>query len=374
VSVTTPLVAPLSLATVYRVESLATIDAIYEGACAGYTYSRDGHPNGSELSSKLAELEGAEAALVCASGMGALTAALLPLLAASSSVALSLGLYGKSTALVTDVLSRFGVSKTFFDPTKPESLEAAIQPETKAILVETISNPLVRVADLGPLATISREAGVPLIVDHTLAPLLCRPLELGASVVYHSLTKLIGGHSDLMLGVVAGPESMVRAAAALASTLGLNGNPFECWLALRGLATLPIRSRSACSCALDLAKRLESHPAVKSVYYPGLASHPDHARACSLLSDGFGTIITIDLGDRTDAENLIRGLAEIPFAPSFGDVSTTVSHPTTTSHRNQSAEQLARQGITPGMVRISVGLEHPAELWSEFETALARRV
>jgi cystathionine beta-lyase/cystathionine gamma-synthase len=175
-----------------------------------------------------------------------------------------------------------------------------------------------------------------------------------------------------MLGVVAGPESMVRAAAALASTLGLNGNPFECWLALRGLATLPIRSRSACSHALDLAKRLESHPAVKSVYYPGLDSHPDYARGCSLLSGGFGTIITIDLGDRTDAENLIRGLSEIPFAPSFGDVSTTVSHPTTTSHRNQSAEQLGRQGITPGMVRISVGLEQPAKLWREFETALAR--
>jgi cystathionine beta-lyase/cystathionine gamma-synthase len=200
--------------------------------------------------------------------------------------------------------------------------------------------------------------------------LLCRPIALGADAVTHSLTKLIGGHSDLTLGLLAGSRGLIDRAAVVASTFGLTGNPFESWLALRGVATLALRSARACATALVLAGRLAGHARVQAVHYPGLPQHPDHARAARLLEGGFGTIVTIDLGGRAEADAFIRGLRHIPFAPSLGDVATTLSHPATTSHRNQDAEQWARQGITPGLVRLSIGLEDPDDLWDDLGRAL----
>ena len=208
------------------------------------------------------------------------------------------------------------------------------------------------------------------MIDHTFAPLLCRPIAEGAGAVTHSLTKLIGGHSDLTLGVLAGSRRLIERASALASTFGLTGNPFESWLALRGSATLALRSARACATALILADRLSGHAGVQAVHYPGLPRHPDHDRAARLLKGGFGTIVTIDLGGRPEADAFIRGLRQIPFAPSLGDVATTLSHPATTSHRNQSAEQWERQGITPGLVRLSIGLEDPEDLWDDLSQAL----
>ncbi len=157
---------------------------------------------------------------------------------------------------------------------------------------------------------------------------------------------------------------------AVASTLGQTGNPFESWLAQRGLATLSLRFHRACATSLELARRFESHEAVERVHYPGLPSHPDFELASRMLTDGFGAIVTIDLGTRDRAQTFIRNLSEIPFAPSLGDVQTTLSHPTSTSHRGQSDEQLARQGISAGMVRISVGIEDADDLWREFRQAL----
>jgi cystathionine beta-lyase/cystathionine gamma-synthase len=191
--------------------------------------------------------------------------------------------------------------------------------------------------------------------------------------VTHSGTKLIGGHSDLTLGLLAGPRDAIDRARAVGSAFGLTGNPFESWLALRGLATLGVRSERACATALDLARRLAQHPRVHAVHYPGLPSHPDHGRAARVLDGGFGTIATIDLGDREHADAFIQGLRHIPFAPSLGDVATTLSHPATTSHRGQSPEQWARQGITPGLVRLSIGLEDPDDLWHDLARALDTR-
>ena len=226
-------------------------------------------------------------------------------------------------------------------------------------------------ADLPGLATIAREAEIPLVVDNTFAPLICRPLEHGASLVAHSVTKMIGGHSDLTLGALIGHRRYVEEAGIVASTLGQTGNPFESWLALRGLSTLSLRMTRACATALELAQRFESHARVERVYYPLLPSHPDSELASRLLEDGGGTIVTIDLVTRERAESLIRGLsASIPFAPSLGDVQTTLSHPATTSHRGQDPAILAHQGLTEGTVRISVGLEDPADLWREFQGAL----
>jgi cystathionine beta-lyase/cystathionine gamma-synthase len=360
------------LSSVYRVGGLEQVDALYEKQATGFIYARDGHPNAAELAAKVAGIEGAEAALVCASGMAAESATLLALLDAGGHVALSDGLYGKTGALVSKELSRFGVTCSLFDPAKPETLSAVIQPTTRVAFVETISNPLLRVADLRGLAEVTHAADIKLVVDHTFAPLLCRPIELGADIVIHSLTKLIGGHSDVTLGLVAGTQAMIERVGALASIFGLSGNPFESWLALRGLATLGVRSQRACANALALAERMEAHPHVLKVIYPGLPSHPDHARARELLHGGFGTIVTIDVNGRKNADIFIRSLEHIPYAPSLGDVSTTLSHPTTTSHRGQTPEQWAQQGITPGLIRLSIGIEDANDLWADLQPALDR--
>lgn len=367
---TSPLAPPIELSAVYRVEGLDQIDALYEGREAGFIYARDGHPTAARLAAKAAALEGAEAGLVCASGMAAESALFLALLEPGTEVALSEGVYGRTAALVGRELARFGVGCTTFDAARPETLRRAIAPATRLAFAETLSNPLLRLADIAGLAAVAADAGIPLAIDHTFAPLLCRPLELGATVVVHSATKLIGGHSDLTLGLLAGPRDLVGRVASVASTFGLSGNPFESWLALRGMSTLAVRSARACASALDLAGRLARHDGLKAVHYPGLPSHPDHPRAAEVLKEGFGAIVTIDLGGRAEADAFIRGLRHIPFAPSLGDVATTLSHPATTSHRGQTAEQWTRQGITPGLVRLSIGLEDPDDLWDELSRGL----
>ncbi len=211
---------------------------------------------------------------------------------------------------------------------------------------------------------------MPLMVDHTFAPLLCRPIDLGATFVMHSVTKLIGGHSDLMLGVVLGPLEAIDRIRNVASTFGQTGNPFESWLALRGLTTLSLRSDRASATALELAARLETHSRVARVLYPGLPSHPDHDLARRLFTSGFGAMVAFDVGGRDQADQLIRSVKHISFAPSLGDVQTTLSHPCSTSHRGQDPDVLNRLGVTPGLIRLSVGLEDPEDLWADLDQAL----
>jgi cystathionine beta-lyase/cystathionine gamma-synthase len=369
-SKTRPLAPPLQLSTVYEFDGIEQVDAVYQGREAGFIYARDGHPNAFQLASKVASLESAEAALVCASGMAAESVLMLAMLGQGDRVALAGGMYGRTTLLVARELSRFGIEHDLFDQSRPESLRAALTPRTRLAFVETLSNPLLRLADVEGLAGITRGAGVTLAVDHTFAPLLCRPLELGADVVIHSATKSIGGHSDVTLGLLAGPRELIDRIAPIASTFGLTGNPFDSWLALRGIATLAVRTDRACASALELARRLAEHRAVEKVNYPGLPDHPDHVLASRVLRGGFGSMISFDVGGRDRADGLIRALRNIPYAPSLGDVSTTLSHPTTTSHRSQTPEQWARQGITPGLIRLSVGIEAVEDLWADLDQAL----
>ncbi len=373
-SSTEPLVPPIQLSAVYRVGGLEEIDALYQGERSGFIYARDGHPNAAQLAAKVASLEGAEAALVCASGMAAESAIFLSCLGQGDEIAISDGLYGKSVVLISRELARFGVGHRIFDATRPETLREALSTRTRLVFAETLSNPLLRLADITGLAEVIKTSGISarLVIDHTFAPLLCRPLELGADALTHSLTKLIGGHSDVTLGLLAGSRSLVEGAGAVASAFGLSGNPFESWLTLRGVSTLSLRSARACASAFDLANRLAARHEIVAVHYPGLPSHPDHARASQLLRGGFGTIVTVDLGVRDAADVFIRSLRSIPFAPSLGDVATTLSHPATTSHRGQAVEQWERQGITPGLVRLSVGLESPDDLWDDLSQALGR--
>jgi cystathionine beta-lyase/cystathionine gamma-synthase len=366
-----PLVPPLELSVVYCPADLDHVDALYNGTASGFIYARDGHPNADELAKKLARLEGAEAGLICASGMGAIAAAFLTLLSQNDRALISDGVYGKTASLAAKLLPRWGIQHDVFDPAMPaDLLKGLVKPTTRMIFTETISNPLLRIADLSSMAGVARAAGIPLVVDNTFSPLICRPIDHGANLVMHSVTKMIGGHSDLTLGALVGGKSMIEQMRVVASTLGQTGNPFESWLAQRGLATLSLRFHRACATALELARRFESHDTVKHVHYPGLPTHPDFDLASRVLTEGFGAIVTIDLGTRERAQVFIRNLSEIPFAPSLGDVQTTLSHPTSTSHRGQSADQLARQGISAGMIRLSIGIEDVDDLWREMDAAL----
>ena len=364
-----PLVPPLELSVVYCPSSLDHVDALYEGGARGWIYAREGHPNADQLATKIATLEGAASALVCASGMAAITATLCSLLSQGDHMLMAAEVYGKTSVLVDRELSRYGVDRDLFDAARPANLAAMVGPRTRLILVETLSNPLLRVTDLAQIARVAADAGIALVVDNTFAPLICRPLEHGAHLVIHSATKMIGGHGDLTLGVVAGSAPLIARARAVAAAMGLTGNPFESWLALRGMATLPVRMDRACASASVLARRFEDDPRVNRVWYPSLASHPDHELAGELLSSG-GSMLAIDLGDRARAGAFMEGLPNIPFAPSLGDVQTTLSHPCSTSHRGQPPALLERFGITPGVVRISVGLEDESDLWSEFAASL----
>jgi cystathionine beta-lyase/cystathionine gamma-synthase len=371
-SATSPLTPALEASVVHRIASLDEVDALYEGRTPGFVYARDGHPNLVQLAAKVARLESAEAAWIGASGMAVESASLLALLEAGDRLALADGVYGKTFRLAAE-LRRFGVEIDRFDAADPSTLRTALGPRTRVVFVETLSNPLLRLADVPALADLAGSAGASLVVDHTFAPTLLSPLALGADLVTHSATKMIGGHSDLTLGVVAGRRATIDRIAAVGSTFGLTGNPYECWMALRGLATLDVRMQRASVTALSLAQRLAAHPRVRAVHHPGLAEHPDHARARALLTRGFGSMLTFDVGGRAEADALIRALVDvIPFAPSLGDVQTTLSHPATTSHRGQSAEQWKAQGITPGLVRLSVGIEDPEDLVAELLGALDR--
>ncbi len=371
-SSTEPLSPPIQLASVFRIAGIDEVDDLFGGRAEGFFYARDGHPNASQLADKLARLEGAEAGVVCASGMGAIAATVLANAERGGRVLLSDELYGKTTTLVVRELSRFGVAHGFFDPSRPDSLREALAaaPDVRLVVAETLSNPLLRVCDLAAVAAVAAEAGVPLLVDHTFAPLLCKPIALGVPLVAHSLTKLISGHADVTLGAVVGAREAIGRVRAVASTFGQTGGAFDSWLALRGAVTLPLRVERTSRTALELARRLEAHPKVARVSYPGLPSHPDHVVARRQFGDRFGAMIAFEVDGRERADRLIRGLRDVPFAPSLGDAETTVSHPLTTSHRGQDPEALAKAGVTPGLIRVSVGLEDVDDLWNDFDQAL----
>ncbi len=364
-----PLVAPIYQTSVWQLESLEQCESINRGA-EGYIYTRDGNPNHTALERLVAQLEGAPAALVTASGMAAISVALLTLASEGDHVIASDTLYGATTRLLGQELGRFGVDATFVPAHDVEAATAAFRPGTKAMIVETLSNPLTGLADVPYLGELCRESGAALIVDHTFAPTLSRPLEQGASVVMHSLTKFIGGHSDLTLGALAGSEEFIASARARASIWGMCANPFECWLALRGAATLPLRMERACANAAEIAGSLARHPKVLAAHYPGLRSHPQHARCREVLASG-GPMLSFDVGNAIAADTLLRSVRLLRFAPSLGDTMSTLSYPAMTSHRALSPEERARLGITDGLLRLSVGIDAAEHVIADLEQALA---
>jgi cystathionine beta-lyase/cystathionine gamma-synthase len=357
---TIPLVPPLYQTSVYTVPDLDTYDRIVNGEEQGYFYARDSHPNARYLAGQLAELEGGKWAAICASGMGAISATLLSLTQQGDRIVASASLYGRTTILLKQELPRFGIQTTFVDAGNLNAVRDALAQPARVLFVETMSNPLVRLVDIEALAEICRQRQCTLVVDNTFAtPILVKPLQLGAAFVIESLTKMIGGHSDITLGAVSGTGDQLQQVEPLISTWGMTSNPFDCWLAGRGLATLPLRMQAASANAATLADWLAEQPGVSRVVYPGRRDHPDYELARRLLGKGFGNMMCFELaGGREAVNRFMRQAAGIPFSPSLGNITTTCSHPAITSHRYVSPAERQRQGITDGLIRLSVGVEN----------------
>lgn len=370
---TQPLAPPLYTSAVYRCQDIEQAEALMGGQTPGYIYVRDGNPNADLLAEKCRQLHGAERAAICASGMAALAAGVLSQVAAGDRVLVSNQLYGRTAILLIDECGRLGIESEVVDVCDLEQTRAALRAKTRLVVCETITNPLLRTPDLAALAEATHAAGALLMVDNTFAgPAVCRPLSLGADIVMESLTKTMGGHSDVCLGLLCGSERDWARVPTVLTTWGLASSPFDCWLAARGLSTMALRVRRANETALEAARFLAGQPRLQAIYYPGLPDHPDHAIAARQFGGQFGTVITFTLaGGRSAADAFIANARSIPFSPSLGDLSTTLSHPESTSHRGMAPEARARLGITAGTIRLSVGIESPESIIAALAEGLA---
>ncbi|MEO0622923.1 MAG: PLP-dependent transferase [Pseudomonadota bacterium] len=373
-SATRPLGRGIETAVAYIAEDPDAMDAVYETGLDGYTYAREGHPNWSLVADKIDWLESASGGVVTGSGMAAVGAVLLSVLKSGDHVVAGDQLYGRSLRLMREELPRMGVEVTLVDPTDGAAFAAAIRDDTRLALVEVVANPTLRVADMPAIVEACQSRGVLLAVDNTFTtPRLYRPLIEGADFVIHSVTKLLAGHADATLGYAAAKDPAdAKRLTDVVVTWGMTPAPFDCWLAERGMHSFDLRFERAQSNAAALADHLAHLTGVEAVLYPGRPDHPDHNRARAFMPDGNGYMVSFRLGGGREAANRFVHAAEhLPFAPTLGDVATTLSHPATSSHRGLTEEQRQALGITQGFIRVSVGIENPDLILREVEAAVA---
>ncbi|HET6499306.1 MAG TPA: aminotransferase class I/II-fold pyridoxal phosphate-dependent enzyme [Amycolatopsis sp.] len=337
-----------------------------------YVYSRYANPTVRTLENTVADLEGGVAAVATASGTGACNAALLATLRSGDHVIAQSCVYGGTYASLGNLSERFGIDVTYIPGDDPGQVAAAVRPNTRLLYLETIANPVTQVVDLPAFLAAGKRSGLVTVVDNTFAtPLLCRPLEHGADIVLHSATKYLGGHSDVTGGVLVFADyELYRTVWEYTTELGSSPDPFAAWLTVRGIQTLPLRIRRHCANAEFLAERLAAHPAVSAVHWPGLADHPDHDAARRHL-DGYGGVLAFELAAGREAGHLFTKRVQLArLAVSLGGVETTLLHPASSTHRQLDDAALAAAGIADGMIRVSVGIEEPDDLWSDFVQAL----
>ncbi|SHJ11533.1 Cystathionine beta-lyase/cystathionine gamma-synthase [Hymenobacter daecheongensis DSM 21074] len=369
-----PKITPIYQTSVFKFDDLNELEQYFGEPGSRYLYSRNGNPNSDELADKVNELEGGAGAIATGSGMAAIFAAIAALCQAGDHVLCAADIYGGSSALLNAELSRMGIVVTYVPFEQLYDLAQFVQPTTRLLLAETISNPLLRVADLRRLAAECHVHGLKLVVDNTFAsPVITRPLALGADIVLHSVTKYISGHSDVTAGVVVAADAEVAARLKQIGVFyGLTLSPMESWLAVRGLKTLRIRMREHSYNALVVAQFLAAHPRVRQVNYPGLETHPQHALALEQGAGQFGGMLSFLLEDDAEVVNgFMRRSQRFPFAPSLAGVDSSLSYPLGTSHRSLTVEQQAALGITVGLVRLSVGIEPVEELLADLAQALS---
>ena len=373
-SASRPVVTPLSPSVVYTSDHPDMLDEQYEGKISGFTYAREGHPNAQVLAQILDQMESAENGTVMGSGMAAVTSTILATLSHGDHIIGGDQLYGRSLRLMHEELPRMGIGYTLANASSSEDIAAAIQSNTKMILIEAISNPTLRVADFNGIAEICKKENIILAVDNTFTtPEAFQPLRFGADIVIHSVTKLLAGHSDVTLGYAAAKDPVLnKRIYDFAVTTGLTASPFDCWLAERGLLTFELRFEKAQQTAEVLANALSDHPNVSKVLYPKRNDHPDVALAHTYLNGNGCNMVSFELAkqNRATANKFTEALDGIAFAPTLGDVGTTLSHPVSSSHRSMSRKDQLKNGITEGFFRVSVGLEPEEDLISSFLSAL----
>ena len=367
------LTPPLHLTSTFAFPDAETGGALFAGEAEGHIYSRISNPTVALLEARIANLEGAEAGLATASGMGAISSLMWTLLKPGDEIITDKTLYGCTFAFMRDGLSRFGIKITHVDLREPENLAAAISEKTRLVYFETPANPNMRLVDIRAAARIAHEAGALVAVDNTYAtPLLTRPIELGADFVVHSATKYLGGHGDLVAGMVLGRAEAIKEVrmVGVKDMTGSVMSPFNAMLVMRGLKTLQLRMARHCESGLRVARWLEAQPGVATVYYPGLESHPQHDLAKRQMP-GFGGMIALELKGGYEAGiAMMNRLRMIRRAVSLGDAETLVQHPASMTHSTYSREERIEHGISDGLVRLSVGLEDAEDILADLADAL----
>ncbi len=365
---------PIYQSSTFAFRDSAHGEALFKGEASGYIYSRLGNPTEDCLEREMAFLEGGEAALAFSSGLSAEAALVMTLCSSGDNFVTSITVYGGTYALWKSFMPRMGIEPRDVRATHLDAIEAAIDDKTRLIFVETPANPNLDIIDIRGCADIAKRHNIPLAVDNTFATsALQRPLEHGADVVVHSATKYISGHGDTVAGILVGTrEFMDRVRKETLNHVGFCISPFNAWLLLRGLKTLPVRVRRHCKNAMRVAQYLSFHPKVKKVYYPGLRIHPGHEIARSQMSD-FGGMVAFEIkGTREDGKKLMDSMELCVLAVSLGDCDTLICHPASTTHSTYTAEQLAEAGISETMIRISVGVEDPRDICNDLGQALKR--
>lgn len=368
-----PLAAPIVQSSTFAFASAAEMHRYLEGDPELFVYTRYANPTVRDLEEALAALEGAEAALALSSGMAAMTTAVLSVAQAGDEVLASASLYGGTVRLLTDLLPRLGIAARFLKLPDLARVASLASERSRLLILESPTNPTLEVCDLAAVSAGARGRGLVVVVDNTFAtPLLQRPLALGADLVMHSLTKALAGHSDLIGGALAGSRERIDAARATMKVLGGCMDPHAAFLARRGLKTLHLRVERQCANAMALAVRLQGHPAVRSVRYPGLPSHPGHEVARRQMA-AFGGLVTLELeGGLPAAERFYDRLRLVARAASLGGVESLASLPVHTSHHGLPEEALREAGVDPGMVRLSMGVEDASDLIADVERALEK--
>ena len=344
----------------------------------GYTYARTSNPTVTAFERRLAALEGTEAAIGAASGMGAILMMIMGLLKSGDHVILSRSMFGSTLNLFAKEFGKFGVETTFVSQTDVAEWRAAVKPNTKQLFAETPTNPLTEVCDIAALASIAHDAGALLAVDNAFAtPVLQKPAALGADIVMHSGTKYLDGQGRVMAGALCGSQALITEKfAPVVRTAGMVLSPFNAWVVLKGLETLGIRVKAQCEAALAMARWLEAHPAVARVYYPGLPSHPQHDLAMRQQNGlGGGVLAFVLAGDtpeqaRARAFHVIDSCRMLSIATNLGDTKTIISHPATTSHGRLTEEHRQAAGITQGVIRLAVGLEYVPDIQADLSRGL----
>lgn len=352
----------------------------FAGEEDGYTYGRSGNPTVSSFEMRLAALEGSEACLATSSGMSAVMLMLFSLLKAGDHVVYSQSMFGSTLKLIGSEFARFGVESTVVPQTDLAAWKAAIRPNTKILFAETPTNPLTEVCDIAALADMAHNAGALLAVDNCFAtPVLQRPMAMGADIVMHSGTKYLDGQGRVMAGALCASEKLIKEKLLpVMKNSGMVLSPFNAWVVLKGLETLDIRMRAQSARAHELAQWLEQHPVVSRVYYPGLASHPQHALSMKQMSGMGGAVLSFDVKAadpqqaRTRAFHVLDSLRTLSLCTNLGDTKTLLTHPASTSHGKLSEDQRQAAGIGQGLIRLAAGLEHlddmKADLLRGFET------